>query len=358
MDALISVLIPVFNVERYLSRCIESVIKQTYKNIEIILIDDGSKDKSGKICDKYAKKDDRIRVIHKENEGVSVARNLGMDSANGEYIIFVDSDDWIEQQAVELLFSQLSLYDSDLAIGNISKLTMLDKQKRKALFELKTFDLNESDDLLLFFNSFIYWRGPWCKIYKTSLIKKHNIRFPIGVKFGEDSIFVLKYLSVIKTVVFFDKTIYVYNQLNANSATLKYHPDFIVASKSIINLQLGLFNRFDNAHSNSSFLKILEREVKILIKHTTPITKEVFCKVMSNLMAFLKEKNIDLRYEAENENDNSNKDINLFLEGKYEDLYEYARQIYIPNKSNIIKLVIKKAIVFFRKFYYFGLKLG
>ena len=134
MDALISVLIPVFNVERYLSRCIESVIKQTYKNIEIILIDDGSKDKSGKICDKYAKKDDRIRVIHKENEGVSVARNLGMDSANGEYIIFVDSDDWIEQQAVELLFSQLSLYDSDLAIGNISKLTMLDKQKRKALF--------------------------------------------------------------------------------------------------------------------------------------------------------------------------------------------------------------------------------
>ncbi len=107
MDELISIIIPVYNVENYLDRCLETVVSQTYKNLEIILVNDGSTDSSGKICDKWALKDNRIVVIHKINGGLSDARNVGMDHATGEYIGFVDSDDWINKQMYEILYDLL-----------------------------------------------------------------------------------------------------------------------------------------------------------------------------------------------------------------------------------------------------------
>ena len=100
MKDLISVIVPVYNVEKYLNKCLDSIISQTYTNLEIILIDDGSTDNCGKICDEYASKDKRIKVIHKENAGVSSARNYGIQCATGDWIMFVDSDDWIEFDAI------------------------------------------------------------------------------------------------------------------------------------------------------------------------------------------------------------------------------------------------------------------
>ena len=97
----VSIIVPVYNVEKYVERCIESIIKQSYKNLEIILIDDGSKDNSGKICDEYAEKDNRIKVIHKKNGGLSDARNTGLNIADGEYICFIDSDDYIHKDLVK-----------------------------------------------------------------------------------------------------------------------------------------------------------------------------------------------------------------------------------------------------------------
>lgn len=101
MNPLISVIVPVYNVERYLNQCIDSILAQTYKDFELILVDDGSKDKSGEICDEYVKKDSRIRVFHKKNGGVSSARNYGIDNAQGTYICFVDSDDWVDETYLE-----------------------------------------------------------------------------------------------------------------------------------------------------------------------------------------------------------------------------------------------------------------
>jgi len=114
MNHMISVIIPVYNVENYLDECIQSVIKQTYNNLELILVDDGSIDKSGCICDAYKEKDDRIRVIHKKNEGISEARNIGMALAKGEYISFLDADDFIHPQMFELLLKALNDYDADM----------------------------------------------------------------------------------------------------------------------------------------------------------------------------------------------------------------------------------------------------
>ena len=113
----ISIVVPVYNVERYLPRCIESILRQTYTNFELILVDDGTPDRSGIICDRYAERDSRIRVIHKENGGVSTARNTGIDAAKGEWITFVDSDDWVSDEYLKTLTTHLHNNSYDLVIG-------------------------------------------------------------------------------------------------------------------------------------------------------------------------------------------------------------------------------------------------
>ena len=117
-DSKISIIVPVYNAEKYLVECLNSLVEQTYKNIEIILIDDGSIDNSAKICDEYAKKDERIKVVHQKNSGVSVARNNGLDMHTGDYVMFVDSDDWIELNTCEILINNIISNDKDILIYN------------------------------------------------------------------------------------------------------------------------------------------------------------------------------------------------------------------------------------------------
>jgi glycosyltransferase involved in cell wall biosynthesis len=117
MNPLISVIVPIYNVEAYLPRCLDSIVNQTYQNLEIILVDDGSPDNCGTICDEYANRDSRIRVIHKENGGVSSARNAGLDVMQGDYLTFVDPDDWLSLDAVQVLYDRLVEDGSDMAIG-------------------------------------------------------------------------------------------------------------------------------------------------------------------------------------------------------------------------------------------------
>ena len=114
MHELISIVIPVYNVEKYLKQCLDSIINQTYTNLEIILVDDGSTDNSGTICDYYSKIDKRIRVIHKKNEGQSIARNIGIKVSNGKYIGFLDSDDWVEQDMYRFLIENIEKYNADI----------------------------------------------------------------------------------------------------------------------------------------------------------------------------------------------------------------------------------------------------
>ena len=118
LTELISVIVPVYNTEQYLVECIESILKQTYSNIEVILVDDGSTDSSGNICDEFAEKDSRVRVFHKKNEGVAVARNFGIQQSNGQYVVIVDSDDVAVDRMIEVLYTQIKEKDADIAVGN------------------------------------------------------------------------------------------------------------------------------------------------------------------------------------------------------------------------------------------------
>ena len=144
MDDLISIIIPVYRVEKYLEECLNSVINQTYANLEIILIDDGSPDRCGQICDEYAKKDERIEVIHQENQGVSNARNHGIEMAKGKYITFIDSDDYLEQDYIKYLYDEITKFNADISIcGTIDIDEKNNILKRSKKFE-KTLNLQDA----------------------------------------------------------------------------------------------------------------------------------------------------------------------------------------------------------------------
>lgn len=174
-DLLISVIIPVYMAEKFLHRCVNSVLNQTYQNFEIILINDGSKDKSGMICDEYAKKDKRIKVIHQENQGVSAARNKGLDMARGEWIYFLDSDDYISPKSFELLMCVQKEDDYDIvASGHCSVQGKQCIVKSKNWKKLTDFEIIKKKYFLIEYANFCAG-----KLVRKSLWE--HIRFPVGV---------------------------------------------------------------------------------------------------------------------------------------------------------------------------------
>ena len=181
---LISVIVPVYKVEPYLERCVNSIINQTYKNLEIILVDDGSPDNCGKICDELAIKDNRIRVIHKENGGLSSARNAGLDIATGDYITFVDSDDYIENDYLFYLLNALINSNSDIAICGMKTIDESEK-----IISIDAFLSNEIFNVKEIFEKILLplKTAAWGKLFSKKIIS--NYRFPEKIIHGEDLVF-------------------------------------------------------------------------------------------------------------------------------------------------------------------------
>ena len=219
-NTLISVIVPVYNVERYLPRCIESILKQTYTNFELILVDDGTPDRSGIICDRYAEKDSRIRVIHKENGGVSTARNAGIDVAKGEWITFVDSDDWVSEKYLELLAECLDQNDYDLIVGAKENRGVHIISQGTDPKTIQTLQDNDIDDLKVFNTG--DFMGPWMKLFSAEIIRKNNIKFIQGIAMAEDAIFVAEYLKFCKKIHLIGEVIYRYNILNNLSVSRRF----------------------------------------------------------------------------------------------------------------------------------------
>ena len=214
-NPLISVIIPVYNVEKYLCRCIDSVIAQTYKNLEIILVDDGSTDNCGKICDEYAEKDKRFVVIHGQNAGVSAARNCGLDSMNGDYVMFVDADDWVHPQIVELLYNDLINHNADYSCCDYTAIyeqkndySYLNTDNGRLLNRIEALSkLNASENGI---NNAV-----WGKLFTANQFKQ--IRFPVGRKIAEDMVVSVKVLLSSSKIFLSKNTMYYYYQRN-NSA--------------------------------------------------------------------------------------------------------------------------------------------
>ncbi|MBE5758076.1 MAG: glycosyltransferase [Clostridiales bacterium] len=206
----ISVIIPVYKVEKYLSNCLNSVIKQTYKNLEIIVVDDGSPDQCPQICDEYAERDSRIKVIHKKNGGLSSARNAGIDVATGDYLMFVDSDDTLNEHMCEILINQLIEKDADIAMSsfrNVYENKVFNKDIN--LKKIKSIFITQKDDVfdLLFNKRIPMIMLAWGKLYKKELFD--NIRYPDG-KIHEDEFIIHELLNDCNKFVFVNLPLYNY----------------------------------------------------------------------------------------------------------------------------------------------------
>ena len=229
MSELITVVVPIYKVERYLRRCVDSILLQTYKNLEIILVDDGSPDSCPLICDEYADIDKRVRVIHKSNGGLSDARNAGIEVANGKYIAFVDSDDYIDERMYEVLYKNLTDNNADISVCEFVKIhdgARIDsspiKESVKLFNKLQTMN-NLYDDLYL--QTVVAWN----KLYKKDIFK--SIIYPFG-KINEDEYVIHLILNSANNVVYTNLQLYYYVQ----------RTDSIVKSKILCKITGTIFH--------------------------------------------------------------------------------------------------------------------
>lgn len=215
IQPLVSVVVPVYQAESYLSRCLDSILTQTFTDFEVILVDDGSKDNSGEICDEYAAKDNRFRVIHQENHGVSVARQVGLDAATGDYVIQIDSDDWIEDSMLSDMWHKAKDGDLDVVICDIK---IVRKSGIKYLKGLK------SDSVNLFIKDMLMIKSPWSlvnKLFRRVIYTDNEIIYPReGMNLGEDMALAVEQMYYCRKIGYLNKAYYYYFE-NGTSIT---HP--------------------------------------------------------------------------------------------------------------------------------------
>jgi len=248
METKVSVIIPVYNVEKYLRECLDSVINQTLKDIEIICVNDGSTDNSLPILKEYAQKDERIKVIDKKNEGVSVARNVGLECANGIYILFLDADDYFESTLIEQSYDYSVKMNSDICIFGANEIDFNNTKKAMWYNSLLVNSSNVSLFQMMMLQTFC-----WNKMYKLSFLKKYNIKFPNNIKTAEDGIFcILGFINDPK-----------YALLNVSLYNYRKNPD----SQTVKNAERCLESDFDafTYLTNLSEFKSLKRGIKLLI---------------------------------------------------------------------------------------------
>lgn len=208
MNPIISVIVPIYKVEQYIRRCINSIISQTYRNLEIILVDDGSPDNCGKICDEYAEKDNRIIVIHKQNGGLGRARNTGIEIFKGQYVMFVDADDYLSLDCVEVLYTRITEDNCEIAVGNYIKI--FDNDVTKAGFcRCPEGRVMSRADVLSSYKPHLIYVTAWGKLYRHDIIK--NISYPT-LRCGEDTWVFGDIIKQCNRISFVNRTLYFYYQ--------------------------------------------------------------------------------------------------------------------------------------------------
>lgn len=279
---LVSVIVPIYNVEEYLPECIESLISQTYDNLEIILVDDGSSDNCGKICDTYAQKDNRIKVIHKENGGFSDARNAGINIASGEFISFVDSDDFVDAKYIEHLMTALNLFDADISIGN---LIIYDSKINKKNVNLNDNIILEKEQLIpTSFDEQLFWILSHGRLYKKKVME--NIMFNSKMKMSEDVEFFYNVLLNTKKIVVTPTNDYFY-RIRENSATKcnfnlnKWNFDFeynrkLIEENEDVIIKRSLIRRYYRVCTNCIINYNLSKKDYKIIKKNMSEYKKIF----------------------------------------------------------------------------------
>lgn len=235
MNELISIIVPVYNVEKYLSKCVESIQRQTYRNIEIILVDDGSPDHCPEICDRFAKEDSRIKVIHKKNGGLSDARNAGLEAANGAYLAFVDSDDYISNDMIEKMYCRILRDRSDMAICNIDFVDENGNSINRNTIQAKNVTVEEPQFWRELRANYIYCVVAWNKLYVKKLFE--DVQYDVG-KLHEDEFILHKLVSKCERISFLSEKMYFYLQREQSIMNSKYTVERMDLAEALIHRSL------------------------------------------------------------------------------------------------------------------------
>lgn len=259
MNQLISVIIPVYNVEKYLDRCIESVINQTYKNIEIILVNDGSVDKSPEICDSWSKKDCRIKVVHKENSGAGIARNTGIEHAAGDYVLFVDSDDYINKNTVEKCYYIAKKDKSEMVMYGRTDVDSEGNEKIKPVLTTDyVFKNKEVTDVILpglFTNEKGFGVGVCGKLIDLNVIRNYGIKFRSEREIlSEDALFLIELFSHISSVSILPENYYYYFQ-NDKSFSRTFKKDFQIMNDRFLDNAVEKCSEYNYSEKTFNHLK-------------------------------------------------------------------------------------------------------
>ena len=343
----ISVIVPVYNVEKYLSRCIESILSQTFTDFELLLIDDGSTDRSGEICDEYAKKDTRIRVFHTKNRGVSAARNLGLDNAKGEWISFVDSDDWVECNHFQSFVSQFN-DNVDLCINSfIANLSY----GAKSFHYPNLITKNKIHSIEIFFTILQpHSQFLWNKIFKKEIIKNHNIQFNTKLNLGEDNVFILEYINYVKLISSSFICTYHYDQTDENPLSLgrrkRTKEELCYQLTANCDTILKLYNKYKlpvifEYASNYLYTRIFQRIIVPNIQY-----KSCFTKILPDPVKYIR---CSCKLDCTKISDKFIRTFWSSIETKKQNYAWIVLNIYIIKtwlKSKIIKTVVVAKHVF------------
>ena len=286
---IVSIVVPVYNVEKYLVRCINSLINQDFKNIEIILVDDGSSDSSGILCDNYAKKDNRIKVIHQKNGGMSAARNTGIDIATGDYIMFVDSDDEVASDIVSKLLDACISHSADISQCGTKYIDENDILLKEDCSQTSCL-LEGSEKMKELLDDRIVTTMVWGKLYKSILLK--NIRFPMG-KYHEDIYFCYQIIHKSSNVYVINESLYYYRQVKGSIMHQTFNMKHLHAldatqeRRDFIAIHYPCLLPLANATLVMSSIKIIEKimDSNIKLKNEEKKLKKV---VKKNLKDFIK----------------------------------------------------------------------
>lgn len=258
----ISIIVPIYNSEKYLSRCIDSILSQTYKNIEIILVEDGSPDNCGLICDDYSRKDSRVKVIHQKNKGVSAARNIGLDYATGDYIGFVDSDDYIELDMYDTLWRLIKETEADIAC--ISMIIHDENGRPLVVDEKQAVWIYTSEEAIrnMFFDNTTTCGHLWNKLYKAELF--HNLRLDEMMKAREDALIMWELFNRSNRIVYqrIGKYHYMYYP---SSAIHSYTPAFLTGRKASLHLLERTKENFPKIYAYAQFY-LIEADFQIIAR--------------------------------------------------------------------------------------------
>lgn len=292
---LISVVVPVYNVESYLPHCVDTILKQTYTNIEVFLVDDGSTDSSGIICEELAELDNRIKVIRKNNGGLSDARNVAIEKANGEYITFIDSDDYIPYDSLEYLYSLIREYNADISIGKMLLTSETNELRRNQETQILKLENKEAVKEMLYGS--YYTASASGKLYKSSLFK--NVRYPYG-KLNEDLFTTYKVLDKANLTICSNKIVYYYFHRNGSimNSAFSYKKLDVLQALNQINKDIELYDY--GAQSAFSALTLSTAVAVLALRPEKKYIKEydIWYRIKKNRYIVLRDKRCNRRIKA------------------------------------------------------------